>query len=88
MLLEEGVCYELCILLAKLCLSLPCFILYSKAKLACYSRDLLTSYFCIPLSYDEKDIFFCVSVPEDLVGLHRTVQLPQHYCLERRLGLP
>ena len=31
---------------------------YSKAKLACYFRYLLTSYFCIPITYDEKDIFF------------------------------
>ena len=41
---------------------LPCFIPYSKAKFACYSRCFLTSYFCIPVSYDEKDIFFCVCV--------------------------
>ena len=37
---------------------LPCFILYSKAKFSCYSRYLLASYFCIPVPYDEKDIFF------------------------------
>ena len=36
--------------------SLSCFILYS--KFACYSRYLLTSYFCIPVPYNEKDIFF------------------------------
>ena len=47
MLLEEAVCYDYCILLAKLCSPLPCFILYSKAKVACYSRCFLTSYFCI-----------------------------------------
>ena len=28
-----------------------------QAKLACYSRDLLTSYFCITVPCDEKDIF-------------------------------
>ena len=55
MLLEEGVCYDQCILLAK---PLPCLILYSKAKRVCYSRYLLTSYFCLPVPYDEKDIFF------------------------------
>ena len=32
----------------------PCFMLYSKAKLACYSGYLLTSYFCIPVPYDEE----------------------------------
>ena len=36
---------------------LPCFIVYSKAKFACYSRCFLTSYFCIPVPYNEKDIF-------------------------------
>ena len=51
---------------------LPCSILYSKAKLACYSRHLLTSYFCIPTPYVEKDLFL-VLVLEGLVGLHGTV---------------
>ena len=46
-----------------------------KPNLPVKSRYLLTSYFCIPVSYDEKDIFFCVLVLEGLVGLHRTVQL-------------
>ena len=40
---------------------LPCFILYSKAKLACYSRCFLNSYFCIPVPYNEKNIFFGVN---------------------------
>ena len=37
---------------------LPCFILYSEAKLAFYSRYFLTSYFFILVPYDEKDNFF------------------------------
>ena len=43
---------------------------------------------CIPVPYDEKDIFF-VCVVEGLVGLHRTVQLQllRHYWLGHRLGL-
>ena len=57
-LLQEGVCHDQCILLAKLYQPLPCFILYSKVKFACYSRCFLTSYFCIPVPYNEKDIFF------------------------------
>ena len=57
-LLEEGVCYDQCVLLAKLCEPLPCFIPHSKAELACYYRYLLTFYFCILVPYDEKDIFF------------------------------
>ena len=52
MLLEEGVCYDQCIFLAKL------FIPHSKAKFTCYSRSFLISYFCIPVPYNEKDIFF------------------------------
>ena len=58
--------------------SLCHFILYSKTKLACYSRCFLTSYLCIPVPYNEKDIFFLVLILEGLVGLHRTVQLLQH----------
>ena len=54
---------------------------YSNAKFACYSRCFLTSYFCIPVPYNEKDIFWGVLILESLVGLHRTVQLQllQHY---------
>ena len=35
----------------------------------------MTFYFCIPVPYNEKDIFFCDLVLEGLVGLHRTIQL-------------
>ena len=58
--------------------SVHCFILYSKAKLAFFSRYLLTSYFCIPMLYDEKNFFFfglCVLDLQGIVGLHRTSQL-------------
>ena len=52
-------------------------------------RYLLTSYFCIPVPYNEKDIFFWVLVLKGLVGLHRTIQLQflQRYWLGHRLGL-
>ena len=60
-LLEKGVCYDQCIRLAKLCESLPCFILYSKAKLACYSRCLLTFYLCIQSSMMKRTSFFGIS---------------------------
>ena len=56
--LEEGVCCDQCVILAKLCQPLPCFSLYSKIKVECYSRYLLTSSFCIPVPYNEKEIFF------------------------------
>ena len=89
-LLEEGICYDQWVLLAELYWPLPCFILYSKAKFACYSMCFLTSYFCIPVPYNEKDIFFGVLVLKGLVGLHRIVQLQllQRYWLGHRLGLP
>ena len=82
-LLEEGVCYDQFVLLAELYWPLPCFILYSKAKCACYSRCFLITYFCIPVPYNEKDIFFGVLVLKGLLGLHRTIQLQlvQHYWL-------
>ena len=38
-LLEEGVCYDQGVLLARLCQPLPCFILYSKAKLAWWAKQ-------------------------------------------------
>ena len=58
-------------------------------KFACYSRYLLTSYFCIPVPSNEKDVFFWVLVLEGLVGLHRTIQIQvfQHYWLGHKLGL-
>ena len=57
-LLEEVDCYD------------QCFTLYSKAKLACYSRYLLTSYVCTPAPYDEKyTFFFLVLILEGLVCL-------------------
>ena len=46
-LLQEGICYDQCVLLARLCLPLPCFILYSRAKVSCYSRYFLSSYLCV-----------------------------------------
>ena len=42
------------------------------AKFAYYSRCFLTSYFCIPVPYDEKDTFWGVLVLENLVDLHKT----------------
>ena len=73
--------------LGKILLALPCLILYSKAKFACYSEYLLTSYFWIPISYDEKDIGF--GVLEGLISLPRSgqLQLLRHQCLGHRLGL-
>ena len=43
------------------CQPLTFLVLYSKTKFACYSRYFLTSYFCIWVPYNEKDIFWGVS---------------------------
>ena len=47
--------------LGKTLLAFALLISYFKTILAYYSRCLLTSYFCIPVLYDEKDILFGVS---------------------------
>ena len=85
-LLEKGVCYDQCVLLAKL---LAFALLHSvlQGQICCYSRFFLTSYFCIPVPYNEKDTFLGL-ILEGLIGLHRTVQLQllQHYWSGHRLG--
>ena len=87
--LEDGVCYDQCVLLAKLCQPLPCFILYSRAKLACYSRYLFDFLLWHSNSLWWKGHLFLVLFLEGLVGLYRTVQLQLlwHYWLGPRLGL-
>ena len=87
-LLEEGVCYDQCIFLAKLYQPLPSFILYSKARFVVSPGVswLPTFAFQSPIM---KRTPFWVLVLEDLIGLHRTVQLQllQHYWLGHGLGL-
>ena len=73
MLLEKGVYYDQHVLLTKL-LALPCFILYSDTNLPVTLGISLTSYFCILIPYDEKDVTL-VLLLEGLVGLNRTIQL-------------
>ena len=72
-------------------LSFP-FLLHSElqGQICLLLRCFLTSYFCIPVPYNEKDIFWEVLVLKGLEGLHRTVQLQllQHYSSWNRLGLP
>ena len=53
-LLEKAICYDPFYLLAEFSELLSCFIFFfPKAKLACYSRYLFTSYFCILVPNDE-----------------------------------
>ena len=61
-LLEKDVCYDDHVLLTELntnCVSLcPASFCTLRPRLACYSEYLLTSYFCIPIPYDGKYIFW------------------------------
>ena len=87
-LLEEGVCYDRCILLTELYQPLPFFILYYQPKLTINPGVswLPTFAFQSPIM---KRISFQVLVLKGLVGLHRTVQfqLLQHYGSRHRFGL-
>ena len=75
MLLEEGVCYDKCILLAKHCNTLPCFILYSKAKLAWYSLGIsLLPTFALQFPVMKRTSFL-VLVLVGLVDFYRTFRL-------------
>ena len=88
-LLEEGVCYNQCILLTKLLLAFA--LLHSVLQgqiclLLQVSLDFLLLH-SSPLSW--KGHLFLVLVLEGLIGLHRTVQLQllQHYWPGHGLGL-
>ena len=86
--LEECVCYEPCILLAKL---LACALLHSvfQGQICLYSWCFLTSYFCLPFPYNEKDIFLGGRLKRSCRS-HRNVQfqLLQCYWSGHILGLP
>ena len=88
MLLEEGLCYDQCVLLSKLYEPLSCFILTPRSNLPVTPAVswLPTFAFQSPIM---KRTFFGVLVLKGLVGLHRTVQLQllQRYWLGHRLGI-
>ena len=68
-LLEESVCYDQCGLLTKLCSPLPCFILYSKAKLACYSRFKLPTFvFQSPVMKESEVAQSCLTLCDPIDG--------------------
>ena len=74
MLFEESVCYNQCILVAKLlAFALLHFVL--QGKLVWHSRCLLTSYFAFQSPMMTRASFVCVLVLEGLVGIHKTIQL-------------
>ena len=77
-LLQEGVCYDQCVLSAKLYEPSPCFILYSKAKFAYYSRCFLTSYFCILVACNEEDFICSTTFCHFSRQLHNSI-FPKHF---------
>ena len=87
-LLEEGICYEHCVFLAKLLAFALLHLVFQgqTCLLLQVSLDFLLLH-SSPLWW--KGHLFWVCVLEGLVGLHRTIQyqLLQHYWLGHRLGL-
>jgi len=85
MLLEEGVCYDQCVLLAKLYDLLSCFILYYKAKFAVTPDICWPPTFAFQSPIMKRTSFLGVSSRKSC----RTIQLKllQHYWLGHRLGL-
>ena len=57
-LLEEGVCYDQCVLLGKLYQLCPASFCTPRPNLPVTPGVSLASYICIPVPYNEKDIFF------------------------------
>ena len=60
-LLGKGVCYDQYVLLAELCWPLPCFILYSKFKLACFPGISWLPAFAFQLPIMKRTSLFGVS---------------------------
>ena len=90
-LLEEGVCYGQCVLLAKLLAKLFTLLHSVLQVQICLLLHVFLDFLLLhssPLQW--KGNLFQVLVLEGLVGLCRTVQLQllQHYWLGHRLGLP
>ena len=88
MSLEEGICYDQCIFLAKLCLAFAglCFVLKAKFAFTPGISWLPTFAFQSPMM---KRMSFLGVSSKGLVGLHRTIQLQvlQHNWLRHRRGL-
>ena len=83
--LEEGVCYDQCILLANsLC---PASFRIPRPNLPVTPGVSWLPPFAFQSPVMKRTSFLGVLVLKDLVGLHRTVQLLQRYWLGHRLGL-
>ena len=84
---QKCICYDQHVLMKNSVILCSASIWTSRPKFR-YSRYLLTSYFCIPMSCNEKDLF-SVLILEGVVYLHKThqIQLLQHQYLGHSLGL-
>ena len=80
MLLEEGDCYDQCILLARLYKLLSCFILHSKAKFACFI-DYVRAFDCVDHNKLWK-ILKEMGIPDYLTCLLRNLYAGQEAKLE------
>ena len=88
-LLEEYVCYDQCVLLAKFYVSLCSASFCTPRPNLCITPGISSLPTFAFQSPKMKRTYFGVLVLGILVGLHRTVQLQllQHYCLGHRLRL-
>ena len=80
MLLEKGVCYDQCVLLAKLYKPLPCFILNSKATFACFI-DYVRAFDCVDHNKLWK-ILKEMGIPDHFTCLLRNLYAGQEAKLE------
>ena len=70
--MKEGICYDLAFSWQNAFALLHSVL---QAQIRMLLLVFLDSYFCIPVPYNENDIFFWVFFLEGLVGLHTTVEL-------------
>ena len=89
-LLEEGVCYDQCVLLKNSISLCPASFCTPRPNLPVTPGISWLPAFAIQSPVMKRTCFWGVLVLEGLVGLHRTVQLQllQHFWLGHRLGLP
>ena len=89
LLLEEGVCYDQCVLLQNSNSLCPASFSIPRPNLPVTSGVSWLPTFAFQSPIMKRTSFLFVSL-KGLVGLHRTIQLQllQHYWLGHRLGLP
>jgi len=81
-LLEEDVCYDKCVLLAKL-LAFALFHFVLQSQSCGLPQYLLTSYFCISILCDEKDMLLVL-----VIGLIDCVHHNKLWKILKEMGIP